>query len=405
MKVTSFTRGAGATAIALGTAIALVGCATAGSSEAGGASAPAEGPIKIGYIGPLSGGSASIGIPPQHGIELAIEQLNASGDLSRELELVAVDDEADATKSAAAAQRMVTEDGVVAVLGGPNSGTVLANNPIITAAGVVELVTVAQGDNLIDPASPGAALTFQVSENNSYDVNAIVQLFEEGDYKNICAVSDTTEYGQGGIATIRTVFEERGLTIAKAESHEVNATDLTPQVLSLRDAGCDSVYLFDYGQDAAVFMKTVNQVGWDVPVIGGRGLNQPAFLSIAGDAGDGIIFPSVIDPEKDKTKEFIAAFDEKFGADDDPAHTFSALGYDTMMVLAEALKASDFATGTDLAKALESVEYEGASGREGSTLGFSADDHRAPSDGYLTFWTIEDGAYQLYSRDIESTKP
>lgn len=409
MSVTR-TRGAALTALAAGTAIVLAGCATAGSTEAGpggdDTNTSSEGPITIGYIGALSGGSASLGVPIQHGIELAIEQINDSGDLDREIKLVAVDDEADATKSASAAQRMVTEDGVIAVLGGPNSGTVLANNPIITGAGVVQLITVAQGDNLIDPANAGHDLTFQVTENNSYDVGAIVQLFEDGDFENICAVSDTTEYGQGGIATIRKVFEARNLEVATAVSHEVNATDLTPQVLSLRDAKCDAVYLFDYGQDAALFMKTVNQVGWEVPVIGGRGLNQAAFLSIAGEAGDGIIFPSVIDPEKKSAQEFIEAYDEKYGEDDDPAHTFSALGYDSVKLLIEGLKGSDFEGGEALAEALAEVTLkDAASGKEDSTLSYTFGDHRAPSDNFLTFWTIENGKYELYSRDVASTRP
>jgi len=280
---------------------------------------------------------------------------------------------------------------------------VLANNPIITGAGVVNVISVAQADNLVDPDADGYDLTFRVTESNAYDVNAIVSVFEEADYANVCAVSDTTEYGQSGIATIREVFEARGIEIHKRVEHEVNATDLTPQVLSLRDAGCDAIYLFDLGQDAALFMRTVNQLGWDVPVVGGRGLNQPAFLDIAGQAADGITFPGVIDPEKTQTQEFIEAFDEEFGADADPAHTFSALGYDTVYLLMEGLEASGFAGGEDLAQALESTSsYAGVSGLEGSTLGFSEDDHEAPSENFLTFWGIVDGEYQVVDRDVTS---
>lgn len=391
-------------AIALGASVTLAACATAGSPGAnpGSESEAPDGPLRIGYIGALSGGSASMGVPLQQGMELAIAEINESGELDRELELVSVDDEADASISAAAAQRMVTEEGVVAVIGGPNSGTVLANNPIITGAGVVNLISAAQNDGLVDPEQPGFDLTFRTTENNSYDVQAIAQLFEDEGYASICAVSDTTEYGQSGIATIRTVFEERGLEIATAVEHEVNATDLTPQVLTLRDAGCDSVYLFDLGQDAALFMRTVNQVGWEVPVIGGRGLTQGAFLSIAGGAADGIIFPSVVDTERAAMQSYIEAFDAEYGEDADPAHNFSVLGYDTIQILAAALVESDYQGGEALADALESTEIEGASGLEGSTLGFADDDHQAPSSNYLTFWTIQDGQYQLHTRDVTS---
>jgi branched-chain amino acid transport system substrate-binding protein len=403
MKVFS-SKGKRAALVAIATAatVTLAACATAGSGSAAPADGSSDGPVRIGYIGALSGGSASMGVPLQQGMQLAIAELNESGELERELELISVDDEADASTSAAAAQRMVTEEGVVAVIGGPNSGTVLANNPIITGAGVVNLISAAQNDNLVDPEQPGFDLTFRTTENNSYDVQAIAQLFEDEGYASICAVSDTTEYGQSGIATIRTVFEERGLEIANAVEHEVNATDLTPQVLTLRDAGCDSVYLFDLGQDAALFMRTVNQVGWDVPVIGGRGLTQGAFLSIAGDAADGIIFPSVVDTDRPEMQAYIEAYDAEYGEDADPAHNFSVLGYDTIQLLAAALAESDYQGGEALADALESIEMPGTAGLEGSTLGFSDDDHQAPSSNFLTFWTIKDGQYQLHSRDVTS---
>lgn len=404
MKLADAPRRAVGIAVTLFAATALVACAPA-SSTPGPATSDEGGTLKIGYLGPLTGGSASLGVPSVNAIELAIEEINASGELDRELELVAVDDEGDATKSAAAAQRMVTEDGVIAVLGGPNSGTVLANNPVITGAGVVQLITIAQADGLIDPESPGHDLTFQVTENNTYDVMATVQFFLDADYDSICAVSDTTEYGQSGITAIREVFGDNGLEVAEHVTHEVNATDLTSQVLSLRDADCDSVYLYSYGQDAAVFMKTVNQLGWDVDVIGGRALNQAAFLSIAGRAGDGLIFPSVIDTDKQSAKDFIAAYDEAYGSDD-PAHTFSALAYDSVHILAAALVASEYEGGAALAEALESVTLEdAASGRDGSTLSFAAGDHRAPSDDFVTFWTIEGGEYTMYSNTIPSTRP
>lgn len=411
MKFNPSVRRAAFVATAITATVALAGCAPASSAgntaNTTGPAASASGDtLKIGYIAALTGGSASLGVPALHGIELAIEQINASGELDRTLELIAIDDEADATKSAAAAQRLITENEVVAVLGGPNSGTVLANNPIITEAGVVQLITVAQADGLIDPTSPGHDLTFQVTENNTYDVGATVQLFVDAKYPSICAVSDTTEYGQSGIASIRTVFAENGLEVAQHVSHEVNATDLTSQVLSLRDANCDSIYLFSYGQDAAVFMKTVNQLGWDVDVIGGRALNQAAFLSIAGSAGDGLIFPSVIDSEKKSAKEFVEAYVAKYGADEDPAQTFSALGYDSILMLAAGLKGSGYEGGTALADALAQVTIENAaSGREGSTLTFTHGDHRAPSDNYVTFWTIKDGQYTMYNRDVSSTRP
>ena len=401
MNRTATTRGTIAAALAIGSALVLSGCSTPAASGDGG-DGGSDKTVRIGYIGPLSGGSASLGVPSKNAMELAVEHVNESGDLDFTLELITVDDEADATKSSTAAQRMVTEDGVVLVIGGPNSAPVKANNAIITGAGVPNVISIAQSDNLVDPANPGYDLTYRVTENNSYDVNAIVSLFVDGDFDAICMVADTTEYGQNGIAATESVFDANGLDLHATAQHDANATDLMPQVLQLRDADCDAVYLYTLGQDAALFMKTVNQVGWEVPVIGARALAQQAFISIAGTDGDGIIFPSVIDPEKKAAQDFIAAYDAEFGADSDPAHVFSAVAYDTIQMVAAALKASNGEGGEALVKALQSVEIEGVSGRTGSTLSWSADKHEAPSEDYLTFWTIKDGKYEFYSSDISS---
>jgi branched-chain amino acid transport system substrate-binding protein len=392
-------RGRVAVAAALGTALVLTGCSTAGDTGDSGDGGTGK-TVRIGYIGPLSGGSASLGVPSLNAMELAVDDLNASGDLDFTLELVSVDDEADAAKSSTAAQRMVTEEGVVLVIGGPNSAPVKANNAIITGAGVPNVISIAQSDALVDSANAGYDLTYRVTENNSYDVDGIVSLFVAGDYDTICMVADTSEYGQNGIAATETVFADNGLELAATAQHDANATDLTPQVLQLRDANCDAVYLYDLGQDAALFMKTVHQVGWDVPVIGARALAQQAFISIAGADGDGIIFPSVIDPEKQAAQDFIAAYDAKYGEDSDPAHVFSAVAYDTILMVADALKTSGGEGGDALVKALQSVEIEGVSGRAGSTLSWSADKHEAPSEDYLTYWTIKDGKYAFYSSDL-----
>lgn len=388
--------------LAMGSAIALAAC-SAGAGDSNSSESSEGEVVKIGFIGALTGGSASLNVPIEQGLQLAAAELNESGELDgRTIELVVEDDQADATRSAQAAERLVSEEGVIAVIGGGNSATVAANNPIITGSGVVQLISVAQTDPLVDPESPGFPLTFRVTENNSYDVGAIAGLFEDGAYDHICAVADTTEYGQSGLETIRAVFEERGLELQDVAQHDVGATDMTPQVLSLRDAGCDAVYLFSLGADAAVFMKGVNQAGWDVPVIGGRGLNQGAFLSIAGDGADGIIMPSTTDPENPRGVEFAEAFDAEYGPDADPGHVFSALGFDTLQILVAALQDSGWEGGEALAASLETIEHEGAAGREGSSYSYTADDHEGPGEDFLVFVRIEDGAYVLETRDVTS---
>lgn len=387
--------------------LTTAGCAVAGAEGGGSADGPSNGsPIKIGYIGALSGGSASMGTPSINGIKMAVEAVNEEGGIDgHELELVALDDKADPATSATAAQKLVSEENVVAILGGPNSGTVKANNVIITGAGVPQLITVAQEDTLVDAANSGFDLTFRVTENNSYDVGAIAGLFEKENYEAICVLADTTAYGEGGLTSIRSVFDERGLDIHSVQQHAVNATDMTSQALGLRDAGCDSIYLYSLASDGALFLNTLAQIGWDVPVIGGRGLAGASFLSLGGAAAEGLVVPGVVDPNKPEGAAFIEAYDARYGAENDPAHVYSALGYDSVMILAAALRETGGSGGDGLAKAIESTVLTNAvTGRQGSELSFSPDDHQATNENFLVFYEISGGTYKFLTSDVESGK-
>lgn len=387
----------------------LAGCGggvTTDTNDSGGSDgAPASGSsevIKIGYIGALSGNSATMGIPGKNGIEMAVEEINQNGGINgKRIEVIAVDDKADPATSATQAQKLITEDKVVAVLGGPNSGTVLANSKIISQFGVPELITIAMEDTLIDPESSTYATTFSMTENNYYDVKAVSQLLNDEGIEKIGVIADNTAYGQGGIATIKKIMSEVGIEVVQTVDHPVGAKDLTSQALKLRDSGVDAVYLYSLGPDGALFMKTLNQINWDPFVVGGRGLNMKALLDLAGEAADGLILPSVITPNKESAKAFIEKYDEKYG--DDPAHVYSALGYDAMILLAEALKQTDGEGGEELVKALENLkDVPTVTGGPDHKASFSPDKHYAPNENFIVFNIVKDGQFVLYSDDVQS---
>jgi len=283
--------------------------------------------IVIGYIGALSGNSAPMGIPGKNGIELAVESINESGGINgKKVKLVALDDKADPATSATQAQKLIIDDKAVAIIGGPNSGTVKANSQVIAQYGVPELIAIAMEDTLIDPNSPTYKSTFSMTENNSYDIRAVAQYIKANGYKKIGVIADNTAYGQGGIASIKSIMEQEGVEIGMTVDHPVATKDLTAQAMKLRDANVDLVYVYSLGADGALFMKTIKQIGWDVPVVGGRGLNMKSFVDLAGDAANGMILPSVVNPNKPAAQEFIQKYDAKYN--DDPAHVYSILGYD-----------------------------------------------------------------------------
>ncbi|MBB6453713.1 branched-chain amino acid transport system substrate-binding protein [Salirhabdus euzebyi] len=376
----------------------LVGCNSSSTQGSSGA----DDPIKVGYIGALSGGSSTMGVPGKNGIQLAVDEINADGGINgRQIELIAADDKADPATSATQAQKLINEDEVVAILGGPNSGTVKANSEVIAQYGVPELITIAMNDTLIDPNSATFPTTFRMTEDNSYDIRALAEFLIGEGHQNIGVIADNTAYGQSGTESIKKILEEKGLNVEIAVDHPVGAKDLTAQTLKLREANVDAVYVFSLGPEGALFMKTLKQIDWKVPVVGGRGLNMKAFVDLAGDAADGMILPTVINPNKPEAKEFIEKYDEKYN--DDPTHVYSSLGYDSMYLLAAALKKSDGEGGDALIEALESLkDIPTVTGGMDHTASFTDDKHNAVNENYIIFNQVKNGAFEFYTDEVES---
>jgi len=374
--------------------IFLVGCNQTSSSKGD--------TINIGYIGALSGGSSTMGVPGKNGIQLAVDKINENGGINgKQINLIAVDDKADPATSATQAQKLINENKVVAIIGGPNSGTVKSNTEVIAQYGVPVIVSIAMNDDLISQDSNTFATTFSMTENNSYDIRALGEFMKANGYKNIGIIADNTAYGQSGRESIKRIMKEKGINVEIEVDHPVGTNDLTAQTLKLRDAGVDAVYVFSLGPEGALFMKTLKQIDWEVPVVGGRGLNMKAFVDLAGDAANGIILPTVINPNKPAAKEFIEKYDSKY--DDDPTHVYSSLGYDSMNVLAAALKETDGDGGEKLVEALDTLEgIDTVTGGLEHKASFSKDKHYAPSENFVLFNQVQSGEFVLFTDEIQT---
>lgn len=357
-------------------------------------------PIQVGYIGALTGGSATMGEPARNGIVLAVEEANADGGIDgRPIELVAFDDEADPARSVAGAQGFIRDD-VTMVIGGPNSPTVLANREVLAEAGIPELISVAQEDGLVDPESPTFDTTFRVTEPNSVDVNVMAQFISQQGCETIDILADDTAYGQGGAETITQVMEETGVTVGEVVSHPPDTDDMTSEALSLQQSGADCIYVFSLGQAAALFFDAAEGVGLEVPTFGGRGLNQSSFLELVGPRDINITMPTVVNPDKPAMQDFIDAYSERFG--EERWYMFAALGYDTGRTAVEALRRSGGEGGEALVDALESIDdLEVAVGGEDSVVSFGPDDHEGGAPDWVHTVTVRDGEFVLSDEQPE----
>lgn len=373
----------------LGLAVSLAAC----GDDSGGVD-DGTGPIKVGVIGDFSAGSADMGVAMRQGTEIAVEEFNEAGGVDgREVELVFYDDEGDAQKATTGAQHLIEREKVVAVLGNPNTGTAIATVKVTQSKNVPQIVPVAQSPEVMEGDT---TYTFRTSATNPMDIAVLVAYAKDQGWSKIGLLHDTSAYGLSGVDLINEAIEDEGLELVGTERYEVGAVDLSPQALKLRNAGADAVIMWSLGADGARFAQNTDGMGWDVPLMGGRGLLFNIFGELAGEAGYGTLATGGFDINQAESEEFAATMEEKFGTND--SIDFAVLGYDAASVLFDSLArvGAEDAMDRDLVRDAieETTDFEIVQGQAEATVSFSTDNHEGAGEASVVVVTYGENGWQ-----------
>jgi branched-chain amino acid transport system substrate-binding protein len=197
--------------------------------------------LKIGVMLPLTGDAAAYGIPLQRAAQIAVEEINSQGGISgKKIEIIWEDSKCDAASGAAAAQKLVNVNKVKYIMGGACSSETLAAAPITEEAKVIMISPSATspditkaGDFLFRTA-PSDALAGRVAANYA---------FESMKARKAAIISEKTDYAQGLRKIFKERFEELGGKIVLDEQYETGATDFRTQILKMKNAKPDLLYL------------------------------------------------------------------------------------------------------------------------------------------------------------------
>lgn len=306
--------------------------------------AMADGAIKIGEIGPLTGAAAIYGTAVANGAQIAIDELNARG--GQQYELNAQDDEADAEKSVNAynnlldwgAQMMlatVTTNPCIAVGAQAYEDRVFMLTPSASSADVT-----ADKDNVYqvcftDPAQ-GTASAQYISEHNLAAKVAVI-------YNNADA------YSTGIYQTFDAKAKELGLDIVAVSTFTDDTTDFSVQVTAAKEAGADLVFLPIYYTPASMILMQANTMGYAPIFFGCDGMD--GILTVEGfdtslAEGLALMTPFDANASDEATQSFVAKFKEKM--DGLVPNQFAADGYDVIYALYNAMTAAGI-TGSESA--------------------------------------------------------
>ncbi|HAA05398.1 MAG TPA: ABC transporter substrate-binding protein [Syntrophobacteraceae bacterium] len=356
-------------------------------------------PIKIGAFFALSGPAATIGTPTKLVAQMVVERINQAGGINnRPIELVVGDTESDPTKALMVAKRLVENDKVVALIGPTRTDEGMAVKAYVEKAQIPTIMTVG-GDPVI--SVPPFQWTFKTPQRTSVAVKKTYEYLKKQGLAKIALVTATDGFGKDGLNWLEKLAPDFGLQIVSSEAFGVSDTDMTPQLVKIKDSGAQAIICWTIGPAGARVAKNVKQLGITVPLVQCHGQPDPKYVELAGDAAEGSVMPSTklmvagqlpaTDPQKAVILDFIelykgARFDQQY-----PINTHSGYAWDAIFLLANAMRE----VGSEpqaLRGAIEQIRgYVGISG----IFSLSAEDHNGLGTDSLVMVKIEKGQWVL----------
>ena len=392
--------------------IRLTRLASALALAASASIAIAADPIKIGVDGPFTGGSSSMGVSMRDGVRLAVDEINkAGGVLGRPILLVERDDEARNERGVQIAQELINKEKVVALVGYINTGVALASERFFQEAKIPVMNNVATG-SIVTHQFDDQPENY-IFRNAAHDSIQAPMVVEEAvtrrGYKKVAILADSTNYGQLGREDLEKALAQKGIKAVAVEKFNIKDVDMTAQLLKAKEAGAEVVLTYAIGPELAQIANGMTKLGWKVPMIGSWTLSMANYIDNAGPGGEGARMPQTFiqEPTTPKRQSFIVAYLKAFSPKnsriDSPVS--AAQGYDSVYLLAAAIKQAGSTDGKKIREALESLNTKVEGVVTIYDHPFGKDDHEAITGNIPVFGIVKNGRVAVaHEEDIAGEK-
>ena len=299
--------------------------------------------IVVGAVFPMTGPIATYGQESINGIKLALQKINPQGIKGKKIRLIVEDNKGEPAETANAVRKLIDVDKVHILLGAVASSNTLAGAPIAQASRV-PMVTPASTNEAV--TQKGEFISRTCFTDNFQGLVMAKFAYESLQKKKAAIVVDVaSDYSQGLAKVFNAKFKELGGTVVSGSySYTQGDKDFRSLLRRIKRAQPDVVFVPGYYTEVGVMLQQARQMGLKLPILGGDGWDSPKLQELAGSEGImGNYISSHFSP--DDTTPLVSNFVNEY------KNTFSgqvpgsmaALSYDSVMVLADALKrASDF---------------------------------------------------------------
>jgi branched-chain amino acid transport system substrate-binding protein len=354
----------------------------------------ADDTFKIGMIGPLTGGAALYGSAVRDAAQIAVDEINEAGGIAgTQIEYNPQDDEHDAEKSINA-YNTLKDWGMQLLLG------------TVTSAPCVAVEAEAANDNMFLLTPSGTALDCITAGDNAFRVcfsdpaqgTASAQFIGEHELAaTVGVLYDSSDvYSSGIYATFRAEAENQPFDIVAETSFTSDSkTDFSAQLQTLKDSGCELVFIPFYYNEATIVLKQASDMGFEPQWFGVDGMD--GILSVEGfdtSLAEGLMLltPFIATAEDEATQNFVAKYQELYN---DVPNQFAADAYDGVYIMKQAIEQAgvtadaDYSTICDAVKtAMTEIEFSGITGN------ITWDASGEPTKDPMAV-VIKDGVYEL----------
>jgi branched-chain amino acid transport system substrate-binding protein len=280
--------------------------------------AKAADPVKIGILFPLTGNAAAAGQASKAAVEIAAEIVNnahpelASLPLAAteglpnlggaKLELVFVDHQGNPSVAQQQALRLITQDKVNVLFGAYQSSATFTATPVAERYGIPFVV----GDSAaLNITGRGLKWVFRVTPIATDYAATYMRFFDDmkkqgKQIRSIAIVNENTDYGTSVADAIEAAAKEQKLPVAIRIPYSASTTDVSAQVLQLKEKQPDVVIFISYTADSILYIKTMKNLDYMPPMVLGddSGFSDPSFVPAISDIGQGLMNRSAWDVGK-----------------------------------------------------------------------------------------------------------
>jgi branched-chain amino acid transport system substrate-binding protein len=382
----------------LAASLAMTACGSRAEQAPGGEAGAAK-VAKIGVIAPLSGDLSALGAGIKNSVDLAIKQANEKQTIPGwTLELAPEDDEAKPDVGKNAATKLAGDDEVIAVVGTLNSSVSQSVQPVLSGSQIVQVSpantnpTLTKGADLANPKRPYPGYFRTCTTDSVQGPFGAKYLLDKG-IKKVATIHDKKAYGQGLVAAFTEAFKSGGGEIVSAETINPDDKDFSAVISKTKSANPEAVYYGGEYPQAGPLSQQAKAAGLTVPLMGGDGIKDPAYIELAGKTSEGDLASNVGAPAESlpTAKQFIA--DYEAAGYKEPFAAYGTYSFDATNAIIDALKTS-LASASDAKSAraatidaMGKVSFDGASGK------VAFDEFGDSTTKVLTIWKVSDGEW------------